>query len=49
MCYQHSSKHIKGTKKEAMEKEAIVKDNAKTSGLDRVKATQPEIGKIKPN
>jgi hypothetical protein len=26
-----------------------VKDNAKTSGLDRVKATQPEIGKIKPN
>jgi hypothetical protein len=32
-----------------MQKEAIEKDNAKTSGLDRVKATQPEVGKIKPN
>jgi ArsR family metal-binding transcriptional regulator len=32
-----------------MQKEAIEKDNAKTNGLDRVEATQSDIGKIKPN
>jgi len=38
--------HKDNTQEEGMQKEAIVKDNAKTSGLDRVKATQPEVGKI---
>jgi hypothetical protein len=32
-----------------VQKEAIEKDNTKTSGLDRVEATQSKVGKIKPN
>jgi hypothetical protein len=32
-----------------MQKKAIEKDNAKTSGLDKVEAIQSEVGKIKPN